>query len=256
MRKDLQGFADLLGVRRNVAHHRDQLVRLLTGDRRTAIDHRNRTDERNLKLLLAFGLTRGANCLDVGANRGLFLREFRRIAPGGHHIAYEPLPNLSSTLAREYPEMELRQAALSNREGESSFVHVTDPQFEGYSGLRERSYPGEVHFERIVVRTERLDNHLPDGWLPNFVKIDVEGAEGLVIAGAIETLRRSTPIMAIEHGWGGSVPFGLSDEDFHQVVCQDIGLSLFSMDGDGPLALVQFVDMLATGNHWNWIAHD
>jgi hypothetical protein len=33
-------------------------------------------------------------------------------------------------------------------------------------------------------------------------------------------------------------------------------LRLFDMDGDGPLDLAHFEDKLATGNHWNWIAHD
>ncbi len=256
MRREVQGIADSLGVRRHAAHSRDQLVRLLTGDRSTPIDRRNRSDEKNLKLLLTFGLRRNANCLDVGANQGLFLRDFRRIAPNGRHIAYEPLPNLFAKLEREYPEMDIRQAALSDKEGESTFVHVTDRRFEGYSGFEERTYPAEVHSESIVVPTERLDDHLPDGWLPDFVKIDVEGAEGLVIAGAIETLRRAKPIMTIEHGWGGAKQFGWSDEDFHRAICHDIGLRLFDMDGNGPLDLSLFREKLHTGEHWNWIAHD
>jgi FkbM family methyltransferase len=256
VRRELQGLADSLGVRQHVARYRDQLVRLLTGDHSTAIDQRNWTDEKHVGLLLAFGLRRTANCLDVGANQGLFLRAFRTVAPDGHHIAYEPLPNLFAVLERDYPEIDVRQRALSDTEGECTFAHVLDPQFEGYSGLQERPYPAEVRSESIMVHTERLDDHLPTGWLPDFVKIDVEGAEGLVIAGAIDTLRRARPIMAIEHGWGGSDQFGASDEDFHQVICKDIGLRLFDMDGDGPLDLAHFEDKLATGNHWNWIAHD
>src|ERR1700733_11144123 len=104
MRRELQGVADRFGVRQHVAHYRDQLVRLLTGDHSTAIARRNWTDEKHLKLLVTFGLRRDANCLDVGANQGLFLRDFRRIAPDGHHIAYEPLPNLFADLEQKFPE--------------------------------------------------------------------------------------------------------------------------------------------------------
>jgi len=250
-------------MRSVAAQSRDRIVGILTGDARWTTDpaelafrDRCRTDDRNLMQLLSFGLRRNSNCLDVGANEGLFLGDFRRVAPDGHHIAYEPLPSLFESLVRSFPDMDIRQRALSDHEGESSFVHVMDPHYEGYSGLQERPYPVEVSTETITVTTERLDDHLPDGWLPDFVKIDVEGAEGLVIAGGIDTLRRSRPIMAIEHGGRGSEAFGSSDEEFFTVICKDIGLRLFDMDGHGPFDCPEFLDMLYSGKHWNWIAHD
>jgi hypothetical protein len=49
------------------------------------------------------------------------------------------------------------------------------------------------------VTTERLDEHLPDGWLQDFVKIDVEGAERLVLEGAMRTFR---PRVSYEHSLG------------------------------------------------------
>ncbi len=213
-------------------------------------------DDHNLALLLSFGLRRRSNCLDVGANKGLFLREIRRVAPAGHHVAYEPLPNLYQQLVRAYPEMDIRQLALSDHDGTSNFVHVTDPDYDGYSGFQEQAYPVEVPTATIEVSTERLDDHLPRGWLPDFVKIDVEGAESLVIAGAMDTFRRARPVMSIEHGWGGGESFGFSDEEFYRVICHDIGLRLFNMDGEGPFDREQFLDMLHTVDHWNWIAHD
>ena len=36
-----------------------------------------------------------SNCIDVGAHRGRFLRTFVRCAPGGQHLAFEPLPDLA-----------------------------------------------------------------------------------------------------------------------------------------------------------------
>jgi FkbM family methyltransferase len=188
-----QGISDSLGVRQHVAHYRDRMVKRLTGDRSTAMDQRSRTDDNNLMLLLAFGLRRDSNCLDVGANEGLFLRDFRRIAPSGHHIAYEPLPNLAVKLAREYPEMNIRQRALSDEDGKCTFVHVLDPKMEGYSCFTKcwvlHDVLRDVPTESITFTTERLDDHLPDGWLPQFVEIDVEGAERLVLEGAMRTFR-------------------------------------------------------------------
>ncbi len=87
-------------------------------------------------------------------------------------------------------------------------MHVLDEIYDGYSGLQELPYPVEVRTEQLTVVTERLDDHLPGGWLPDFVKIDVEGAEGLVIAGGIDTFRKSRPVTAVEHGCGGGDQFG------------------------------------------------
>lgn len=46
----------------------------------------------------------------------------------------------------------------------------------------------------------------------------------------------------------------MPDEDIYTLLCHDIGLGLFDMDGNGPLDLVQFTDGLAT--RWNWVAHE
>ena len=256
MRRFLGMIADSLGVRQHVAHYRDRLVKQLTGDRSTAKEQRSRTDDNNLMLLLAFGLRRDSNCLDIGANEGIFLRDFRRIAPSGHHIAYEPIPNLAVRLAREYPEMDIRQRALSDEDGQCTFVHVLDPKMEACSSFTEcwdvdDPLLRDVPTESITVSTERLDDHLPDGWLPQFVKIDVEGAERLVLEGAMRTFRLAKPIIAFERGWD---PVLDRSESIYKLICEDLGLRLFDMDGNGPLGLSEFLDGLRT--RWNWVAHE
>jgi FkbM family methyltransferase len=251
MRQRLSDAAESLGLREATARGRDRLVDLLRGDHSSSKKTRGQTDERNLRLLLAFVLRHDSNCLDVGANRGHILRDMRRLAPGGRHIAYEPLPHLCAKLVQRFPEVDVRQRALSNESGETTFVHVLGK--EAYSGLKERRYPREVQTETIPITTERLDDSIPDGWLPDFVKIDVEGATGLVLRGAVETLRRAQPVMTFEHGRDAAGLYGVPDEDIYQLLCLDIGLRLFDMDGNGPLDLPQFKEGLAT--RWNWVAH-
>jgi FkbM family methyltransferase len=252
MRQKLSEVAGSLGLREPVARGRDRLVDILTGGHSSPKRTRGQTDEKNLRLLLAFVLRPDSNCLDVGANRGHILREMRRLAPAGHHVAYEPLPHLSAQLVRRFPEVDVRQRALSNEAGETTFVHVQGK--EAYSGLKERRYPHQVQTETIPITTERLDDHLPDGWLPDFVKIDVEGATGLVLQGAVETLRRAKPVMTFEHGRDAAGLYGVPDEDIYGLLIGDIGLRLFDMDGEGPLDLPQFKEGLAT--RWNWVAHE
>jgi len=254
MRDELGKIAESVGIRQGLARGRDRLVGVLTGGRANPVHRRNQLDDRHLKILLSLLLRPDSNCLDVGAHRGVFMTEFRRLAPAGHHIAYEPLPDLCARLVLDFPEIDVRQRALSNEEGVSSFVHVRDAP--AYSGLKEHPYPGEMATERITVATERLDDHLPAHWLPHFVKIDVEGAEALVIEGALLTLRKAKPVIAFEHGWGGGEHYGVSDEDMFRLLCHDVGLRLFDMEGNGPLGLAQFRDELATGDRWNWIAHE
>ena len=96
---------------------------------------------------------------------------------------------------------------------------------------------------------------MPEGWLPDFVKVDIEGAEPLAFEGAIRTLRQAKPVIAFEHGHRGSEDYGVSDDDLYKLLCNDVGLRLFDMDGHGPFDLAQFFDALA-GGRWNWVAHE
>jgi FkbM family methyltransferase len=242
-----------MGVRSYLASGRDHLVDALNGDRASDVDRRNRRDNRHLKLLLRFGLRADSHCLDVGANQGLFLGDFLEVAPKGHHIAYEPIPALASALAVRFPDIEIRQRALSNHDGSETFSHVLDPECEPYSGLSGTFAHSGFQTELLSVPTERLDDHLPEGWLPSFIKIDVEGAEHLVLEGAVATLLNAKPVVALEHGWNGGVEADRSEAIYH-LLCRDVGLRLFDMDGNGPLGLGAFLDRLHT--QWNWIAHE
>ncbi len=247
-------MAETLGIRHGLARGRDQLVTALTGSNANLAHRRNHVDDKHLKLLLSFLLRSDSNCLDVGAHRGTFLIQFRRVAPTGHHIAYEPLPGLYAKLAAQFPEMDIRPRALSDEEGVTTFVHVQNAP--AYSGLKQPHRPAGMTTETITVETDCLDNHVPNGWLPTFVKIDVEGAEALVMRGGLRTLRSAKPVIAFEHGRGGGEHYGVSDADIYKLVREGIGLRLFDMDGNGPLGLTQFEEELASGQRWNWLAHE
>jgi hypothetical protein len=60
-------------------------------------------------------------------------------------------------------EIDVRQRALSNEDGECTFVHVLDPAAEGFSALEEGWVRRDEPNETITVTAERLDDHLPDG---------------------------------------------------------------------------------------------
>jgi FkbM family methyltransferase len=218
----------------------------------SAADERDRRDNEALRLLLVFALRSDSSCIDVGAHEGIWLEELRRVAPRGRHLAYEPLPQFAGDLATRFPEIDVRNAALSNTTGETSFVHVRD--LPGYSGLRPRDYPREVETETIAVRTVRLDDDLPSGFVPALIKIDVEGAERLVVEGGLETIRRHRPIVVFEHGPGAAEHYETTPADMYRLLHDEAGLSLFDLDGNGPFDLREFERRFASVEQWNWVA--
>ena len=214
-----------------------------------------RADIRDTELLVALMeevLEPNSDCLDVGAHAGSVLGEMTRIAPGGRHVAWEPLPEFAARLREAHPGVEVRQAALSDESGESEFAHVlADP---GWSGLVARPTPAGGRVETITVRTERLDEALPAGVAPAFVKIDVEGAEERVLRGALETLRRHRPVIAFEHGLGSADHYGTTPAAVHRLLAGELGYGLFGLDGDGPYDESRFGEIFATGERVNFAA--
>lgn len=209
---------------------------------------REARDNEHLRVVLASSLAPQSNCIDVGAHSGGVLREIVRCAPRGRHIAYEPLPELAAVLAREYPQVEVRSAALSDHDGEAGFVHDrTEPM---RSTLRPHAFTDHQHATTIPVRVERLDGALPTDYVPALIKIDVEGTEGEVLRGAEETLCRHRPIVVFEHGGGGTS----SSEEVFSILVKKAGLRIYDIDGEGPYSLPDFEAMYPQPTMWNWIA--
>jgi FkbM family methyltransferase len=209
-------------------------------------------DNQHLRLLLTFALKEDSNCIDVGAHEGAVLAEMLRVAPRGRHIAYEPLPFMHKYLVDHFPKVDVRYAALSNEEGERSFTYVK--YRPTYSGFSERSYAKRSQVEKINVRTETLDGSLPAGYVPDLIKIDVEGAERLVIEGAINTISKHKPIVIFEHGKGGADYYNTKPRHIYELLNGKAGLRIFDLDGNGPYTLSQFEETYARNDYWNFVA--
>lgn len=211
-----------------------------------------RAEKQQLHALLASLLKEDSNCIDIGAYRGRVLAEIMQVAPKGKHIAYEPLPHMYQYLAQHFPGVDIRQAAVSNVGGETTFTYVKN--LPARSGFRERSYHGRQQFEKLTVRTETLDSGLPEGYVPHLIKIDVEGAERLVFEGAINTLTKYKPVVMFEHGKGGADHYDTQPRDIYALLHDRAGLNLFDMDGNGPYSLEQFEETYARNDRWDFLA--
>jgi FkbM family methyltransferase len=198
--------------------------------------------------------------VDVGAHEGMVLRELLRLSPSGRHVAYEPLPHLFDRLQGEYGRLRtvtVLPYALGDAPGRSSFSHiVSDP---GMSGLRRRrDVPSDARVETIEVAVERLDDTLPAGVCPRFVKIDVEGAELLVLKGASRTLEGNRPYVVFEHGRAALESYGVLPGDAFDLL-DGFGLrvSLLAswLRGEAPLTRQVFMREVASDRNFYFLAH-
>lgn len=211
---------------------------------------RNYLEDKLVRLVAASCLGPDACCIDIGANEGHILAVCAEIACDGRHIAFEPVPALASALARRFPGVDVRQIALSDERGQTSFVvHTALPS---RSSIRPVGYPSD-ETETITVEVDRLDDALPRGYVPDLIKIDVEGAELLVLDGAIATLERARPVLLFEHQRETAQHYTTRTEQLWQRLDQ-LGYRIFDMDGCGPYALAQLVEVVATGRRWNFLA--
>jgi FkbM family methyltransferase len=206
-------------------------------------------DNRAIERLLAATLTVDANCIDVGACDGDVLRHVTRLAPRGRHVAFEPLPEQAAALRSAFPDVDVRQCALHDEPGTQPFHRVRDSHW--HSSLRTMGF-GAQELDTFPVAVERLDDVLPEDYVPALIKIDVEGAEGGVLVGAERTLRCHRPVVVLEHG-AHAEHFARGSADVFRVLT-DAGLRVFDIDGGGPYDAAGFAQEARAGRLWTFVA--
>jgi FkbM family methyltransferase len=161
-----------------------------------------------------WGGAEGATFWDVGAHIGYHSFCVAALAgPKGRVFAFEPNPHNVDRFRlhlERNPDLagriSLQSLALSNTDGEASFEFsptVDDGTSTG-SHLSNASLPSEAseyaQFRRTTVTTARADTLLHSGTIapPTIMKIDVEGAEQLVLEGAPGLLATARPLLFVE----------------------------------------------------------
>ena len=137
-----------------------------------------------------------ATVIDVGAGKGT--RPLYRAFPDAFHVMIEPQREFEESLGENLAKWrgEVHITAVGDREGEAE-LHV-DPDRPMMSSLLERTpdMPRTPETRRVPLTT--LDRLAAEhGWQPPFgLKVDVEGADHLVIEGATEVLRQTQFVIA------------------------------------------------------------
>ncbi len=202
-------------------------------------------DNQHIALVFASVLDESSNYLDVGANSGYFVNIAARCAPNGRHIAYEPVPALAANLKRSFPQVDIRQAALSTARGTAAFT--VDQGEPAFSRLASIASPDGHTTTQIEVRVEALDEDLPPDWAARLIKIDAEGAEAQVIEGGVAFLARCRPVIIFELGRGAT--------QIHDMLTGELAMRVFDIDGGGPYSREQLEEALEHGEIWNFLAH-
>lgn len=146
--------------------------------------------------------------LDLGANIGYFaLLAAKLVGPGGRVFAFEPEPRNFGYLTKNielngYRNIQAFQKAVSDKNGSTDLYvcsydsgHHTIHQYEGIEAYR-RGRASEKQAVRI--ETVALDDFLKDKTdCVDVIKMDVEGAEALALAGMRNTLNKNRHVRVL-----------------------------------------------------------
>ncbi|WP_233788764.1 MULTISPECIES: FkbM family methyltransferase [Rhizobium] len=139
--------------------------------------------------------------VDVGGNVGYYsLSVAAQPSFKGTVLAFEPLPKLWDLFNRSILEngfedrVSVRQLALADVAGELQLNDAEDTVNAGATRLVTNSAGAMVG---RVTKVETLD-HIIGSLRPDVMKIDIEGAEGLFLTGALKTLASHKPSLLME----------------------------------------------------------
>ena len=159
------------------------------------------TTEPHLQQVIRQYVAEGDTVYDIGANVGyVSLSLAKQVGPQGQVFAFEPIPQTFALLKNNVQlnhldNIKTLNVAASDKSGETT---IRIPESLSMSSMVwHRNDPSAIELQ---IETVRIDELVGAGNLPapKFVKIDVEGAEALVVQGMRHTIAGSKPVLFLE----------------------------------------------------------
>lgn len=130
----------------------------------------------------------GDTFYDIGANIGIYSAFFKLAANEGEAIAFEPHPDNQQSIKENSflnsVEIRIIGVALSDKDDQLLLQQIGEEAGAGEHQLTEKKTGEGIEVDVVPLDRSIIKENIDP---PNIVKIDVEGAEQKVIAGAKET---------------------------------------------------------------------
>jgi FkbM family methyltransferase len=180
-------------------------------------------------------LSPGETFVDAGANIGIYtLVASKIVGDAGRVIAFEPSAQSFPVLQRNIALNDLKNVvtfpfALAERSGQARLYRGPNPGLNSLGNdpcWKQRDPSWKEGAEEIA--TEQLDRVLQRAAVDrvDVVKLDVQGAEELVLRGAMKNISSTRPLIIFEIFPEGTVPIGLAPFGAWELL-QSIGYKFF-----------------------------
>jgi FkbM family methyltransferase len=136
---------------------------------------------------------------EIGANQGHCIDIEADVVE--RVVAFEPNPQLAGHLRARFAgrrNVEIRDEAVSSEIGTATF-YIDERPDAGAVGSSLLDMSRVIETSTITVNTTTIDHMVETlGIVPTFIKIDTEGAEPMVLAGARKTIETHRPRLVFE----------------------------------------------------------
>ena len=183
----------------------------------------------------------GAGLLDVGVNLGQTMAAYKQHAPQGSYIGLEPNPDCVSyarqfARANGFSDITIVPAALADRAGliKLDFYQDTDadssasiiPGFRPDRAVQRSEYITAITGAELAAQLDLSGIHI--------VKIDVEGAEALVLEALRDLLASARPVVTVEvlPAYSADNAARIGSQQAIEALLADTGYALFRIRHD------------------------
>lgn len=201
-------------------------------------------------------LKEGAVFFDVGAHLGFFSLLAARLVGSGERVyGFEASPEMAGYYrdnSKQFPNIRANHLAVSNTNGFIRFYEFP-VLYSEYNSVDQAQYTSASWFrsmkpKEVEVACTTLDSFLQKEQVcPDIIKIDVEGAEQLVLEGSKELLSGCKPVVVLEFIPPSSGQWQDGSHGKALLFLFDAGYELYLINHKGQLEKTKPDDYLLTG---------
>ena len=153
----------------------------------------------------------GSCVLDIGANNGAYAEAFAKaVGETGYVWAVEPHPTavaIARSTLRPYPWAVVMQAAIGDKSGARPLYSGVDSRHSSFWDTNVVGEPNAMYTVHLTTVDALIGAMLRE---PDWIKVDAQGAEALILAGATQTLDAKQASWCVELWKGGLATAGAS----------------------------------------------